>query len=218
MFNSFFFVLADENSEQDVNMLDMCPSTPNSPLDFSRTSKTIRFSHPKTPEKSTISPFFKPKTASFFNQEPYSFRLEAPEILIQPKSEWHYRNIRDLANKHIPLLSGEGPQRTPIRIQVRFFFIDRNDEKYFFSDFQVPSYSIAQLVLSIRNVDINGRPHRSKMIIPAKTSVNMEKLNHDNNLDCLQFDQCNSNDRCFANDAHIISIITPEEQRAQTKE
>lgn len=191
--------LVDENSEQDVNMMETYPSSPTSPLDFSKNSKTIVFSHPKTPEKSSVSPFFKSKTASLFYSQLPIFLFQAPVILTQPKSEWHYRNIRDLANKHIPLLSGEGPQRTPIRIQI-------------------PQQLNFELYLSIRNLDINGHPHRSKMIIPAKTTVNMEKLNHENNLECLQFDQCDPNDRCFAGDAHIISKITPEDHRAQMKD
>lgn len=48
------------------------------------------------------------------------FLYDFPSILTQPKAEWHYRSIKDLAKHHIPLLSGDGPQRTPIRVQVSF--------------------------------------------------------------------------------------------------
>lgn len=47
---------------------------------------------------------------------------EAPTILTPPKRQWHYRSTRDLAKKHIPFVSGDGPQRTPIRVKVNIFY------------------------------------------------------------------------------------------------
>jgi hypothetical protein len=46
--------------------------------------------------------------------------LEAPRIITEPKTEWHYRSMKDLANKHLPCLAGNGPQRTPIRVSVSY--------------------------------------------------------------------------------------------------
>jgi hypothetical protein len=48
------------------------------------------------------------------------YLYEEPKIVTQPKSEWHYRSIKDLAKKHIPFVSGDGPQRTPVRVRVSF--------------------------------------------------------------------------------------------------
>jgi hypothetical protein len=53
---------------------------------------------------------------------PTQLQYDAPEILIQPKSEWHYRNIKDLGKKRMPLLAGQGPQRTPIQVKVKHYF------------------------------------------------------------------------------------------------
>lgn len=95
------------------------------PLDLSRNSTTVPFVHPPTPDE-------KPNPATLFRasrqnsmierQMSVEYSYDAPSILIQPKSEWHYRNLRDLASKHIPLLSGHGPQRTPIRVTVSYFY------------------------------------------------------------------------------------------------
>ena len=49
---------------------------------------------------------------------------DGPQILTGPKPEWHYRSTRDLAKEHIPFLSGDGPQRTPIRIKVSVYFLN----------------------------------------------------------------------------------------------
>jgi len=43
---------------------------------------------------------------------------EPPEVITQPKREWHYRSIKDLAKNHLPYVAGNGPQRTPIRVKV----------------------------------------------------------------------------------------------------
>jgi hypothetical protein len=44
---------------------------------------------------------------------------EEPMIIIQPKAEWHYRNMKDLAKKRHPFLAGDGPQRTLPRVKVK---------------------------------------------------------------------------------------------------
>jgi hypothetical protein len=53
---------------------------------------------------------------------PIQHQYDAPEILTQPKKEWHYRNMKDLGKERIPLLAGDGPQRTLIRVKVKCFF------------------------------------------------------------------------------------------------
>jgi hypothetical protein len=53
---------------------------------------------------------------------PTQHEYDAPEILTQPKKEWHYRNMKDLGKNRIPLLAGDGPQRTLIRVKVKYCF------------------------------------------------------------------------------------------------
>lgn len=44
--------------------------------------------------------------------------FDSPIVITEPKSEWHYRSLKDLQKKHLPYLAGIGPQRTPIRVTV----------------------------------------------------------------------------------------------------
>jgi hypothetical protein len=85
-----------------------------SPLDLSMTGRY--FSYPQ----SSTSPLDLSTKTLRINDRRMSIHYahEPPEILIQPKSEWHYRSVKDLANQHLPLLPGNGRQRTPIRVTV----------------------------------------------------------------------------------------------------
>lgn len=58
------------------------------------------------------------ETVSTIRSQPETPRLGAPEISIQPKSEVHARNMKELGKQEIPFLPGEGPQRTPIQVKV----------------------------------------------------------------------------------------------------
>ncbi len=94
-----------------------------SPLDLSRTSIHFPPSHQTVSiERSTSSS----SDLSVKDSDNHSRQMSVdcsynqPEILTPPKAEWHYRNKRDLAKGHIPFLSGDGPQRTPIRVMVSF--------------------------------------------------------------------------------------------------
>jgi hypothetical protein len=53
-------------------------------------------------------------------------QYDAPEVLIQPKGQWHCRNMKDLGRHRIPLLAGEGPQRTLIQVKVKHCFYSKN--------------------------------------------------------------------------------------------
>ena len=91
------------------------------PLDLSTTSKVYPFSHPITPERDPSPPYrdkARRKQSVLQTQMSTDFICEPPRIITQPKEIWHYRNIKELAKKHHPLLAGEGPQRTPIRVTV----------------------------------------------------------------------------------------------------
>jgi hypothetical protein len=56
------------------------------------------------------------------------------------------------------------------------------------------------------------------VIVPGKTYVNTQYLSHDNNLDCLQFDQCNPTDHFDEDEKCIYLEITPAEHQAGYKE
>lgn len=194
----------DDDQCTQAEMAEWPPvSTPTSPLDLSMKSKTFKFVHPPTPEQtmmqSPMACLAKIDANKINMPQLFESLLPKPEIVIQPKTEWHYRNIRDLANKHIPLLSGDGPQRTPIRIRV-------------------PKLPNVDFYLSIRILDIQGNHHQSKVIIPAKTSVKTSQLGHENNLDCLEFEKCNPNDSCLPWQGHIISRVSIEEQQLGYKD
>jgi len=88
-----------------------------SPLDLSKSGPY--FSYPQTSYTSPLDLSMKPRRIND-RQMSIENACEPPEIIIQPKSEWHYRSAKDLANNHLPLLAGNGPQRTPIRVKVNF--------------------------------------------------------------------------------------------------
>ncbi len=92
-----------------------------SPLDLSQNSIRFPYVHQATStDDLTTSPTDLPVKNNHMDSRQMSIdcSFEEPTILTPPKSEWHYRSTRDLAKKHIPLLAGEGPQRTPIVIKV----------------------------------------------------------------------------------------------------
>ncbi|CAF3569903.1 unnamed protein product [Rotaria sp. Silwood1] len=62
------------------------------------------------------------------------------------------------------------------------------------------------------------QPHESKVVVPPKTIVRMDQLSQDNNLSCLNFDECNSTDYFDPITRQIYLQITPAEHSAQLKE
>jgi len=59
------------------------------------------------------------------------FSYAEPEIIIQPKEEWHRRYMRDVGKRKMPLLSGDGPQRTSIPVKVSYFSYLKEDTQKF---------------------------------------------------------------------------------------
>ncbi len=97
--------------------------SPTSPLDLSRTSTRFPFISPSMSIDDTPpSPIDVSAKVNYVDKRQMSidYSYQEPIILTQTKPEWHYRSMKDLAKKHIPFLSGVGPQRTPIRIKVNF--------------------------------------------------------------------------------------------------
>lgn len=90
------------------------PCTPTSPLDLSVTSKQFPFRNGISSTSNV------PVTTTQMSSRQMSIddAYESPEVITQPKEEWHYRSIKDLAKNHLPYLAGIGPQRTPIRVKV----------------------------------------------------------------------------------------------------
>jgi hypothetical protein len=74
------------------------------------------------------------------------------------------------------------------------------------------------LYLGIAIVTVDREPHPSKVIVPAKTKVNAEHLSHSNNLDYLQFDECNPADYTDVRKRCIYSEISSTEHHSGCKE
>jgi hypothetical protein len=74
------------------------------------------------------------------------------------------------------------------------------------------------MYLGIAVVTYDGQYHDSKIIVPAKTKVNTDNLSHDNNLNCLLFDECNPTHYFHPITKHVYLQITEEEHSAQLKE
>lgn len=112
-----------ENSNQSQLETLYANESQTSPLDLSKTSTRFPFVHRSTSnDNSPPSPKNVSVKTNYFDNKPMSidYLYEEPKIITQPKSEWHYRSIKDLAKKHIPFVSGDGPQRTPVRVRVSF--------------------------------------------------------------------------------------------------
>ena len=112
----------NETSSQSC-FLNLNHESPTSPLDLSTTGPYRPFLlSPISNDNLWSLPLdLSVKTNYMINRQMSVSNLyEEPEIITEPKSDWHYRSIKDLSKRHIPLLSGDGPQRTPIRVQVSF--------------------------------------------------------------------------------------------------
>jgi hypothetical protein len=95
--------------------IPMSPNfSPSLPLDLSVNSRQFPFrGGSSSPTDLSIKPI---QTNS--RQMSVDDEYEPPLIITEPKRDWHYRSIKDLAKKHLPYLPGIGPQRTPIRVTV----------------------------------------------------------------------------------------------------
>ncbi len=149
---------------------------------------------------------------------PIHFQYEAPPILIQPKQKLRYRNMKDLGKKRIPLLSGDGPQRVLVRVKVNYFLYSRKIgiKHIYFS--QVPPQETRPMHLGIKIQTFDNHEHRSKVPVPEHTNVDMSSFSTDNNLDRLQFNQCNQNDYFDPVNRYVYSAISSAEYTDGWKE
>ncbi|CAF3697882.1 unnamed protein product [Adineta steineri] len=127
------------------------------------------------------------------------FQYETPSILVQPKGEWHNRNMKELANKGVSRLAADGPQRT-------------------FPQVQVPPKKDQDMYLTVQILTYNNEKHPSKVLVPENTDVNMDGFCNDNNLSRLLFDKCKKqNNYCEPGNGCVYLGISPEEHQAQRK-
>ena len=89
-----------------------------SPLDLSRTGKAFHY-QVRSPSPCECCRMPLP---SYSRQASIETNISPPLVVTQPKREWHYRSLKDLAKNHLPYLSGIGPQRTPVRVTVCYSF------------------------------------------------------------------------------------------------
>jgi len=107
--------MIENNSDQ--SKIPISPNgTQTSPLDLSTNNRQFLF------RQQSSSPLDLSTTAieNGYRQMSIDDAFEPPIIITEPKSEWHYRSIKDLAKQHLPYLAGNGPQRTPIRVKVSY--------------------------------------------------------------------------------------------------
>lgn len=65
---------------------------------------------------------------------------------------------------------------------------------------------------------VKNEKHPLKVIVPDGTKVNEQRVNHENKLDYLEFDQCSSNDFFDPTTQINYMKITSEEHRQGYKE
>ncbi|CAF3367793.1 unnamed protein product [Rotaria sp. Silwood2] len=172
--------------------LDLSNKPPQSPSSIRRSVSINDSLPPLHNSVAKICPILDSSNLTLYLYEPV-------KIITQPKTQWHYRSIKDLAKNHIPLLSGDGPQRTPMRVTV-------------------PKQSSRPMYLCVTVVTCDYQPHDSKIIVPQKTRMRTDQLTHDNNLHCFNFNECNSTDYFDPVRKHVYLQITAEEHKAQLKE
>ena len=65
---------------------------------------------------------------------------------------------------------------------------------------------------------VANEKHLSKLIVPEKTKVNKDWVNHENNVNYLEFDECNPM-HFFDPETQVVYMrITPAEHRKGFKE
>ena len=74
------------------------------------------------------------------------------------------------------------------------------------------------MYLGIAVVTNDGAPHPYKVIVPARTGVNIDDITQDNNLEYLRFDDCSPSDHVHPVTRDIYSRISPTEHTEQRKE
>jgi hypothetical protein len=74
------------------------------------------------------------------------------------------------------------------------------------------------MYLRVKTQTHDNRDHRSKILVPEHTNVNMDSFCNDNNLDRLQFDECNQFDYFDPVNRCVYLLISLTEHEAGKKE
>jgi hypothetical protein len=74
------------------------------------------------------------------------------------------------------------------------------------------------MYLGVKIQTHDNRSHRTKVPVPEYTNVSMESFSNDNNLDRLQFDQCDQDNHFDPENRFIYLKISLAEHDAGEKE
>ncbi|CAF3554591.1 unnamed protein product [Rotaria sordida] len=125
---------------------------------------------------------------------------DQPTLIKQLKSSFHPRNLKEFAKtKSSPIQCINSKQRDPFQIRV-----PPDDD------------NLLCLAIELHNPD--GQIHPSKVIVPDKTKAKDESLINNNDLRCLKFDECQSDDQVDLDNKRIYLKITKTERQALVKE
>ncbi|CAF0937098.1 unnamed protein product [Adineta steineri] len=139
-------------------------------------------------------------------------KYKKPVLLKPIRPYWKIRHPKDLAKKsrktttgdkqtktrYIELLHSIGDGNAPLKVKVP----PREERKMF----------LASAVRTILN-----QPHSSKIIVPKGTKVDINLFNRNNNLNYLEFDECDPM-HTFDLDTKIVYMkITPKEHQIKIK-
>ncbi|CAF3743454.1 unnamed protein product [Rotaria sordida] len=144
------------------------------------------------------------------NQIPFDIKIllntsvsktyDQPTLIKQLKSSFHPRNLKEFAKtKSSPIQCINSKQRDPFQIRV-------------------PPDDGNLLCLAIELHNPDGQIHPSKVIVPDKTKAKDESLINNNDLRCLKFDECQSDDQVDLDNKRIYLKITKTERQALVKE
>jgi hypothetical protein len=67
-------------------------------------------------------------------------------------------------------------------------------------------------------VGLDGQTHPSKVLVPHKTMAENESLMNNNDLNCLNFSQCDKNCTFYGDTKRLYSEISPAERQGLRKE
>lgn len=126
---------------------------------------------------------------------------EAPSLVKPLKGESHPRTLAEFARGgSCPVQCINSGQRDPIQIKV------------------VPPDDNLTLYLSMGVVNIKNRSHPGKIFVCDKTKATNETLRNLNDLECLDFTECEDSFFFDYETKHLHSIISSNERRNHLKE
>ncbi|CAF4557435.1 unnamed protein product [Rotaria sp. Silwood1] len=127
---------------------------------------------------------------------PFAPKMYHSPTLSKPlKNTFHPRNLKEFAkSRSSPIQCIDSKQREPLNIGV-------------------PPDDGNLLYLATELHTIYGQTHRAKIIVPDHTKAEDESLINNNDLRCLKFDDCHTDDKVDLDNNRIYSKITAEERQ-----